>query len=111
MYLIMGKKASSLVPPCGIMVKHIKTGEDVLVSKRFAAIFVMMTMADFSDQFFGFHDTLFDNFNGRLEFSGNSYGGLRPGDFLVASEGEGDFHGRKEKGRCWWESSPHGWPR
>ena len=74
------KKVNSLVPSSGITVKHIKTGEDVLVSRRVVAIFVMMTMADFSDQIFGFQDTLFDNFNGRLEFSGNSYGSLWPGD-------------------------------
>lgn len=74
------KKLNSLLPPGGITAKHIKTGEDVLVSRRVVAIFVMMTMADFSDQLYGFQDALFDNFNGRLEFSGNSYGGLWPGD-------------------------------
>ena len=57
---------NSLVPPGGITVKHIKTGEDVLVSRRVVAIFVMMTMADFSDQFFGFQDTLSENSNGRF---------------------------------------------
>ncbi|CBI35363.3 unnamed protein product, partial [Vitis vinifera] len=74
------KKVNSLVPPGGVTVKHIKTGEDVLVSRRVVAIFVMMTMADFSDQHYGFQDALFDNSNGRLEFSGNSYGALWPGD-------------------------------
>ncbi|KAK7841032.1 hypothetical protein CFP56_015992 [Quercus suber] len=29
-------------------------------------------MADFSEQFFGFQDALFDNFNGCLEFLGNN---------------------------------------
>ncbi|KAJ6792241.1 Uncharacterized protein M6B38_240705 [Iris pallida] len=32
----------------------------------------LMTMADFSDQLFGFQDDLFDNDNGKLEFAGNS---------------------------------------
>ncbi|KAI3419945.1 uncharacterized protein J3R85_012877 [Psidium guajava] len=48
------KKVQSLLPAEGIRVKHIKTGEDVLVSRRVIAIFLMMTMADFSDQLFGF---------------------------------------------------------
>ncbi|CBI35365.3 unnamed protein product, partial [Vitis vinifera] len=33
------KKVNSLVPPGGVTVKHIKTGEDVLVSRRVVAIF------------------------------------------------------------------------
>ncbi|KAE9452156.1 hypothetical protein C3L33_15945, partial [Rhododendron williamsianum] len=75
------KKLESIVPKDGVVVKHIKTGEDVLVSRRLVAVFVMMTIADFSDQLFGFQDVLFENFNGRLEFSGNDVaGGLWPGD-------------------------------
>lgn len=75
------KKLESVVPAGGVVVKHIKTGEDVLVSRRLVAVFVMMTIADFSDQLFGFQDVLFENFNGRLEFSGNDVaGGLWPGD-------------------------------
>ncbi|KAL1802749.1 hypothetical protein ACET3Z_031396 [Daucus carota] len=41
---------------------------------------MMMTMADFSDQLFGFEDALFDNSNGRLEFSGNNFTTLWPCD-------------------------------
>lgn len=74
------KKVQSLVPAEGIRVKHIKTGEDVLVSRRIVATFVLMTMADFSDQLFGFQDALFENGDGRLQFSGNEYGALWPGD-------------------------------
>ncbi|XP_042479983.1 uncharacterized protein LOC122060937 [Macadamia integrifolia] len=75
------KKIRSLLPPEGIKVKHIKTGEDVLVSRRVVATFVMMTVVDFSDQLFGFQDVLFENSNGRLEFSGNNAAaGLWPGD-------------------------------
>ncbi|KAL6189668.1 hypothetical protein ACLB2K_036071 [Fragaria x ananassa] len=74
------QKVQRLVPAEGIRVKHIKTGEDVLVSRRVVATFVMMTMADFSDQLFGFQDALFDNKDGRLEFKGNTYGALWPGD-------------------------------
>lgn len=74
------KKLQSLLPADGITVKHIKTGEDVLVSRRVVAIFLMMTMADFSDQLFGFQDVLFDNSDGRLGFTGNNYAALWPGD-------------------------------
>ncbi|XP_059633297.1 uncharacterized protein LOC132276061 [Cornus florida] len=75
------KKLQAILPAEGIIVKHIKTGEDVRVSRRVVATFLMMTMADFSDQLFGFQDVLFDNSNGRLEFSGNNYAaGLWPGD-------------------------------
>lgn len=74
------KKIQSLVPDSGIKVKHIKTGEDVLLSRRVVAVFLMMTMADFSDQLFSFQDYLFENSNGRLEFSGNDYMSLWPGD-------------------------------
>jgi hypothetical protein len=74
------KKLQSLLPADGITVKHIKTGEDVPVSRRVVATFLLMTMADFSDQLFGFQDALFDNSDGRLSFSGNNYGALWPGD-------------------------------
>ncbi|CAB4265418.1 unnamed protein product [Prunus armeniaca] len=74
------KKLQTLVPANGITVKHIKTGEDVLVSRRVVAVFLMMTTADFSDQLFGFQDELFDNIDGRLEFKGNNYAALWPGD-------------------------------
>ncbi|OWM72646.1 hypothetical protein CDL15_Pgr013114 [Punica granatum] len=75
------KKINSLLPPQGVTVKHIKTGEDVAVSRRVVAVFLVMTMADFSDQLFGFQDELFENSNGRLEFSGNNFAEtLWPGD-------------------------------
>ncbi|KAF8021781.1 hypothetical protein BT93_G2038 [Corymbia citriodora subsp. variegata] len=69
------KKVQLLLPAEGITVKHIKTGEDVLVSRRVIAVFLMMTMADFSDQLFGFQ-----NRDGRLEFAGNNYLALWPGN-------------------------------
>ncbi|XP_021912541.1 uncharacterized protein LOC110826241 isoform X2 [Carica papaya] len=74
------KKLTSILPETGIVVKHIKTGEDVLVTRRMVAVFLLMTVADFSDQLFGFQDILFDNFDGRLEFSGNNHVALWPGD-------------------------------
>ncbi|KAI4358053.1 hypothetical protein L6164_001959 [Bauhinia variegata] len=74
------KKLQAVLPADGVKVKHIKTGEDVHVSRRVVAIFLMMTIADFSDQLFSFQDLLFDNFDGRLEFSGNNFGSLWPGE-------------------------------
>ncbi|GKV30756.1 hypothetical protein SLEP1_g39535 [Rubroshorea leprosula] len=77
---IWRKKLNTLVPANGTTVKHIKTGEDVVVSRRILAIFLLMTIADFSDQLFGFQDQLFDNHDGRLDFSGNGCSALWPGD-------------------------------
>ncbi|XP_027153808.1 uncharacterized protein LOC113753766 [Coffea eugenioides] len=74
------RKLNSVLPADGVVVKHIKTAEEVPVSRRLVAVFLLMTMADFSDQLFGFQDVLFENSNGRLEFSGNNFYGLWPGD-------------------------------
>lgn len=75
------QKINSVIPPEGIFLKQIRTGEDILVSRRAIAAFLLMTMADFSDQLFGFQDRLFGNDDGRLEFSGsNVSGALWPGD-------------------------------
>ncbi|KAI4983368.1 hypothetical protein ZWY2020_023860 [Hordeum vulgare] len=73
------RKIQRLLPADGITVKHIRTGEDVALSRRIAATFLMMTMADFSDQLFDWQDRLFDNTNGRLEFRGNTWTSLWPG--------------------------------
>ncbi|WVZ73073.1 hypothetical protein U9M48_021422 [Paspalum notatum var. saurae] len=73
------RKIQSLLPHAGITVKHIRTGEDVALSRRIAATFLLMTMADFSDQLFDWQDRLFDNTNGRLEFRGNTWTSLWPG--------------------------------
>ena len=74
------KKLQGLVPANVIKVKHIRTGEDVKLSRRVVAVFVMMTMADFCDQLFGFQDILFENFDGRLEFKGNNFDAVWPGN-------------------------------
>ncbi|EPS68625.1 hypothetical protein M569_06144, partial [Genlisea aurea] len=65
-------KLQSVCPAEGIAVKHIKTGEDLSVPRRIVAIFLLMTIADFSDQLFSFQDVLFGNLNGKLEFSSNN---------------------------------------
>ena len=48
------KKLQALLPADGITVKHINTSQDVPVSRRVVAVFLLMTMADFSEQFLAF---------------------------------------------------------
>lgn len=75
------KKLQSILPADGIVLKHIKTGEDVHLSRKVVATFLLMTIADFSDQLFSFQDVLFDNSDGMLKFSGNDWAtALWPGD-------------------------------
>ncbi|CAM6124488.1 unnamed protein product [Calypogeia fissa] len=80
----LGKAANDkrkvLLPPEGILVKHIRTGEDLLVPRRLIAIFLILTIADFSDQWYGWQDSLFGNANGNMEFSANDGSPLWPGD-------------------------------
>ncbi|XP_074264624.1 uncharacterized protein LOC141587097 [Silene latifolia] len=79
-------KINSLVPEDGVLVKHIRTGEDVRVSRRVVAVFLLIksplliTIADFSDQLFSFQDVLFQNFNGQLDHKGSDIVSLWPGD-------------------------------
>ncbi|XP_010935578.1 uncharacterized protein [Elaeis guineensis] len=73
------RKLQSLLPAGGIRVKHIKTREDVAVSRRMVAIFLLMSIADFSDQYFDYQDKMFDNDDGRLEYQGKNWTVLWPG--------------------------------
>lgn len=41
------KKIRNLVPVNGIVVKHIKTSKDVVVSRRLVVVFLLMSMVDF----------------------------------------------------------------
>lgn len=66
------KKLREVIPATGIEVKHIRTGEPVVIPRRVIAVFLLMTMADFVDQFYGYQDGLYDNTDGRLEFAGNT---------------------------------------
>ncbi|KAL9992705.1 putative tetratricopeptide-like helical domain superfamily [Helianthus debilis subsp. tardiflorus] len=75
------RKIQSVLPAEGVVMKHIKTGEDVHLSRRVVATFLLMTIADFSDQLFSFQDVLFDNSDGMLKFAGNDWPtALWPGD-------------------------------
>ncbi len=46
-----------LVPPEGVTVRHIKTGEPLLVDRLTVARFLVMTMADFAEQLFSWQVT------------------------------------------------------
>ncbi|KAG6425591.1 hypothetical protein SASPL_116032 [Salvia splendens] len=69
---IWRNKIRSIIPPEGVSVKHIKTGEDIQLSRRLVATFLLMTIADISESLFGFHDGLFDNRDGRFDCPGNN---------------------------------------
>ncbi|VAI09493.1 unnamed protein product [Triticum turgidum subsp. durum] len=72
-------KLRSVVPEEGVVVPHIRTGEPVALSRRVLAVFVLMTVADFSDQYTDYQDKLFRNDDGRLEFAGDNWAALWPG--------------------------------
>ncbi|KAI3812338.1 hypothetical protein L1987_17045 [Smallanthus sonchifolius] len=74
------KKIQSVLPADGVVMKHIRRGEDVHLSRRVVAMFLFLTIADSSDQLFNFQD-VFDNSDGKRRFSGNdSATALWPGD-------------------------------
>lgn len=74
------RKINSVLPVDGVVAKNIKTGEDVKLSRRVVGSFLLMTMADFSDQLFGWQDELFENGNGLLEYAGNNPTAVWPGN-------------------------------
>uniref|UniRef100_A0ACD5X5Z3 Uncharacterized protein n=1 Tax=Avena sativa TaxID=4498 RepID=A0ACD5X5Z3_AVESA len=72
-------KLRSVVPEEGVVAPHIRTGEPVALSRKVLAVFVLMTVADFSDQYTDYQDKLFGNEDGRLEFTGDNWAALWPG--------------------------------
>uniref|UniRef100_A0A0E0NN86 DUF6817 domain-containing protein n=1 Tax=Oryza rufipogon TaxID=4529 RepID=A0A0E0NN86_ORYRU len=72
-------KLASVVPPEGVVARHIRTGEAVALSRRVLGVFIVMTIADFSDQYTDYQDKLFDNEDGRLEYRGDNWRALWPG--------------------------------
>jgi hypothetical protein len=75
-----GEKRKLFVPKEGIVVKHIRTGEDVVLPRRIVALFVLLTMADFVDQLYGWQDALFKNDDGEFRWAGNEWHALWPGN-------------------------------
>ncbi|XP_071688781.1 uncharacterized protein [Rutidosis leptorrhynchoides] len=74
------KKVNLLIPKNGVIGKHYVTGEEILVSRRMIGVFLFMTLADISEQYFGFQDVLYENWNGRLELTESRYETLYPGN-------------------------------
>ncbi|MCO5574711.1 hypothetical protein L7F22_028501 [Adiantum nelumboides] len=74
------RKLRTILPTKGITVKHIRTGEDVQLPRSVVAVFLFLTMADFIDQLTGWQDSLFANESGTLNWSGNNWTALWPGD-------------------------------
>jgi hypothetical protein len=72
-------KLRSVVPVEGVVAKYIRTGEPVALSRRVLAVFLLMTVADFSEQYTDYQDKLFQNDDGRLEFRGDDWRALWPG--------------------------------
>ncbi|CAI0444977.1 unnamed protein product [Linum tenue] len=73
------EKLNSIVPEGGVTVENIKTGEEFTLPRRIVALLLLFTLADFADELFSFQDELYENLDGRLDFSGNSATPLWPG--------------------------------
>jgi hypothetical protein len=71
----------NIVPEQGIIVKHIRTNENVLLTRYHLCTFIITTIADFADQLFGWQDDIFDPmaFDG-APMKGNDPNCLWPGD-------------------------------
>jgi hypothetical protein len=64
----------------GIEVRDFRTGGRIPLSRRELGIFLVVTMADFAEQLYGWQDRLFGNADGRLDFRGSNPTTLYPGD-------------------------------
>ncbi|CAG8677053.1 12051_t:CDS:1, partial [Dentiscutata heterogama] len=62
------EKLRIIIPDEGIKVQNINTNEPIILDKFTLALFLIFTMADFSDQIFGWQDELFENYDGQLLF-------------------------------------------
>jgi len=71
---------SGKIPPEGKVVKHIVTGEDLHISAYIIGIFLVATIADFSDQRYSWQDDLLGNINGSMAYTNYDAGVLWPGD-------------------------------
>ncbi|CAG8503946.1 9629_t:CDS:1 [Racocetra persica] len=76
------EKLKIVIPDEGIIVRNINNDEPILLNKFTIAIFLIFTMADFSDQLFSWQDELFENYDGQLLYqTSNEFNfSLWPGD-------------------------------
>jgi hypothetical protein len=66
--------------PESITVKHIRTGAPLVLDKKTIATFLLFTMADWSEQWFGWQDHMFGNHEGKFQFQDDNPHTLWPGD-------------------------------
>ncbi|CAN0928397.1 hypothetical protein LINGRAHAP2_LOCUS36466 [Linum grandiflorum] len=69
-----GEKLNSILPEGGIEFGNVR------LSRRMVAVVVLLTMADYADEMFGFQDEMYYNSNGRMDFRGGDFSTLWPGE-------------------------------
>eukprot|EP00249_Psilotum_nudum_P021911 c28296_g1_i2 orf=227-1543(-) len=74
------RKVAKIIPPEGLVVKHIRTGEDVRVPRRVLAIFLLVNIADVIEQRYSYQDALYEDENGILTWAGNNWATIWPGE-------------------------------
>jgi hypothetical protein len=70
--------------PKEMKLKNIKTNEELILKKERILDFLILTMADFPEQWHSWQDELFENQNGKLLFTGNRPNFLFPGELKPA---------------------------
>ncbi|CAN1175767.1 Lysine--tRNA ligase, cytoplasmic [Linum perenne] len=69
-----GVSGVQILPEGGIEVKG------VVLSRRMVAVVIMIMMADYADEMVSFQDEMYENSNGRMDFSGGNFLTLWPGE-------------------------------
>ncbi|KAF5843336.1 hypothetical protein DUNSADRAFT_17914 [Dunaliella salina] len=67
------------IPPGGMTVAAIHTKAPLHLTSRLVAVFLAMTMVDFSEQLYSWQDQMFQNDDGKLYFTGTKAHVLWPG--------------------------------
>jgi hypothetical protein len=71
---------SYIIPEEGLTMKNIKDGSDIHLSKTLILKFIILTIADFSEQFHSWLDELFENEDGNFLLNGRRNDYLWPGE-------------------------------
>lgn len=67
------------VPAEGITMQHIRTGEPVHLSQSLVGTFLLLTIADYTDQWYGWQDNLLGNEDGLMQYKEQNAQSLWPG--------------------------------
>jgi hypothetical protein len=67
------------VPPEGITMKHIRTQEPVHLSQSLVGTFLLLTIADYTDQWYGWQDNLLGNEDAGMKYEVQNARSLWPG--------------------------------